>query len=326
MKRAFTLIELLVVIAIIAILAAILFPVFAQAKEAAKKTAALSQTKQFGTGAAVYLADADDNMPLAMTTSASGAQRYGTIHPFPSGSVGAGWDAPGIVNDVNTYWANSLYPYIKNFDIYNYNGQLRTTIPGETFSTNVGAPRPQHSGLSYNGLLHSMSATAIEGVSVVPMFWGGQGNVALNGRAGSNPALLCDQPGVSGVPVPCRFNPAGHPQTGNTAAGFVSATYGFGNFNGGYKVWPFAKGSPIVRSDTSAKYQRVGNLETKLSTDPSQGFGSAFVDPFNKVYPGAAGMGFGYWGCNNGGTVGDGFDAAGPTSYYHCFFRPDRVK
>ena len=43
MKKAFTLIELLVVIAIIAILAAILFPVFAQAKEAAKKTATLSQ-------------------------------------------------------------------------------------------------------------------------------------------------------------------------------------------------------------------------------------------------------------------------------------------
>jgi len=48
MKRAFTLIELLVVIAIIAILAAILFPVFAQAKEAAKKTNALSNAKQQG--------------------------------------------------------------------------------------------------------------------------------------------------------------------------------------------------------------------------------------------------------------------------------------
>lgn len=48
MKRAFTLIELLVVIAIIAILAAILFPVFAQAKEAAKKTGCLSNTKQVG--------------------------------------------------------------------------------------------------------------------------------------------------------------------------------------------------------------------------------------------------------------------------------------
>lgn len=60
MKRAFTLIELLVVIAIIAILAAILFPVFAQAKLAAKKTAGLSQVKQIGTAMHIYLADYDD--------------------------------------------------------------------------------------------------------------------------------------------------------------------------------------------------------------------------------------------------------------------------
>jgi prepilin-type N-terminal cleavage/methylation domain-containing protein len=57
MKKAFTLIELLVVIAIIAILAAILFPVFAQAKMAAKKSADLSNTKQIGIGMYLYLSD-----------------------------------------------------------------------------------------------------------------------------------------------------------------------------------------------------------------------------------------------------------------------------
>ena len=62
-RRAFTLIELLVVIAIIAILAAILFPVFAQAKEAAKKTQCVSNVKQLGTAFLLYGGDNDDLMP-----------------------------------------------------------------------------------------------------------------------------------------------------------------------------------------------------------------------------------------------------------------------
>jgi len=60
MKKAFTLIELLVVIAIIAILAAILFPVFAQAKLAAKKISDLSNMKQIGTASMLYFNDSDD--------------------------------------------------------------------------------------------------------------------------------------------------------------------------------------------------------------------------------------------------------------------------
>jgi prepilin-type N-terminal cleavage/methylation domain-containing protein/prepilin-type processing-associated H-X9-DG protein len=62
-SQGFTLIELLVVIAIIAILAAILFPVFAQAKSAAKKTQSLSNQKQIGLGAVMYAGDNDDFLP-----------------------------------------------------------------------------------------------------------------------------------------------------------------------------------------------------------------------------------------------------------------------
>src|SRR5688500_5155461 len=64
-RRAFTLIELLVVIAIIAILAAILFPVFAQAKEAAKKTGDISNFKQVGTAVQLYLGDWDDRYKMS---------------------------------------------------------------------------------------------------------------------------------------------------------------------------------------------------------------------------------------------------------------------
>ena len=74
-KRAFTLIELLVVIAIIAILAAILFPVFAQAKEAAKKTTSASNLKQIGLAWVMYANDADDTL-MRVSTSAPGKTLY----------------------------------------------------------------------------------------------------------------------------------------------------------------------------------------------------------------------------------------------------------
>ena len=70
MKRAFTLIELLVVIAIIAILAAILFPVFAQAKAAAKKTTCLSNMKQIGLASMMYLNDYDGAYPQVKQSDA----------------------------------------------------------------------------------------------------------------------------------------------------------------------------------------------------------------------------------------------------------------
>ena len=78
-RKAFTLIELLVVIAIIAILAAILFPVFAQAKEAAKKTQAISNFKQAGIAMAMYTSDSDGYHPLsdAGGTAAEGNLGWG---------------------------------------------------------------------------------------------------------------------------------------------------------------------------------------------------------------------------------------------------------
>ncbi len=83
-KSGFTLIELLVVIAIIAILAAILFPVFAQAKAAAKSIAAVSNIKQLGTANHIYSTDYDDMTPMYEYTGPDGVTwLYGRIiHPY----------------------------------------------------------------------------------------------------------------------------------------------------------------------------------------------------------------------------------------------------
>jgi prepilin-type N-terminal cleavage/methylation domain-containing protein len=82
-NRAFTLIELLVVIAIIAILAAILFPVFAQAKVAAKKTQSLSNVKQISTSTFIYSADYDDlNVMSEYGSGDFHITWYAAIHPY----------------------------------------------------------------------------------------------------------------------------------------------------------------------------------------------------------------------------------------------------
>jgi len=114
MKRlGFTLIELLVVIAIIAILAAILFPVFAQAKVAAKKTACLSNVKQMATAVQLYLGDSDDSYPLNNVSYASGFQFNNTAYWY-FGLVLQSSSA--AVLDPK---AGLLYPYEKNGAIVN---------------------------------------------------------------------------------------------------------------------------------------------------------------------------------------------------------------
>ena len=133
-NRAFTLIELLVVIAIIAILAAILFPVFAQAKAAAKKSSELSNTKQLQLGSLIYANDSDD---VFVTTSVY----------YPGAG---GWGDQSRANEC--YWAPKLSPYIKSTGIYRSPLDSSPTGSGGfgpwiSFASNslMGGPKAQYS-------------------------------------------------------------------------------------------------------------------------------------------------------------------------------------
>ncbi len=97
-KKAFTLIELLVVIAIIAILAAILFPVFARARENARRSSCQSNLKQIALGIKQYTQDYDEKFPYAACVNAS------------TGSIGGGPADP----NAPVGWAQSIQPYVKS--------------------------------------------------------------------------------------------------------------------------------------------------------------------------------------------------------------------
>ncbi len=101
LRKGFTLIELLVVIAIIAILAAILFPVFAQAKQAAKKTACLSNQRQLGIALTMYAGDHDDT--LFFMAHDVDRSRVRPELPYPA--------------TIENRWWNQILPYTKSKDI-----------------------------------------------------------------------------------------------------------------------------------------------------------------------------------------------------------------
>ncbi len=246
LRRAFTLIELLVVIAIIAILAAILFPVFAQAKAAAKKTASLSNVKQLGTGVNIYIADYDDVMPLAGGVF-EGTTEWSIAY---TNDTPADWD-PGFSTSWSAYecfWANSVMPYVKNKDIFSDPGQKTVDWGGVTYTG-----RELSVNYTYNGLLHGWSASGVAAPSQLPLITQGFGEFARRGSAMANPFLLdCDG-------ADCLYKPM--TSTGACAAGgggwswMLELNYYVGT---GYKQWVHNNGINTTATDSSAKWRKIG--------------------------------------------------------------------
>jgi prepilin-type N-terminal cleavage/methylation domain-containing protein len=180
MRRAFTLIELLVVIAIIAILAAILFPVFAQAKKTAKQTVCLVHFRQIGMALMMYRTDYDDTWPGICNTS-----------PYPGAAPQQFWigydnnNAPlfggfyGMVNEpaVNPPRPGMIDPYIKSEPIKVCPEQPRTwqmamaynmfspSFPSPYYTTNPNAAGKEYGPGAYRLFTDATGATNAEGIS-----------------------------------------------------------------------------------------------------------------------------------------------------------------
>jgi len=266
-KKAFTLIELLVVIAIIAILAAILFPVFAQAKVAAKKTSALSNIKQLGTSVAIYTADNDDIFPnawsIAQNNACDGNQTAGRIMDGMNAALGlttgqwavttpVGADC-GFSQDANS-WINSTYPYTKNYDITkNVSGAQYDTYTAAGLAAFTKAPAVVSSAL--NGFLSTYPVTSVASPSDVPLFVPIPGG--HNFRGGhpmpATPDMYCN--GAAGTP--CVFNPGGANQSGGTngASNRSGETFTWTTLTNSFQQY----GDSFVysRTDTSARSSKA---------------------------------------------------------------------
>ena len=191
-RRAFTLIELLVVIAIIAILAAILFPVFARARENARRASCQSNLKQMGLGVLQYTQDYDESYPLAVTGSTS------TTSQPPVG------------------WADSIQPYLKSTQIYQ--------CPSDSMGPNLDPTTAGYTDYWYNANMSSAGDAVIpNNVSVNISSLANATLTIMNGDGESQngtAAYRCN--GAASVNA-AQFNDITKP-VGSTTVGVVSTT------------------------------------------------------------------------------------------------------
>jgi prepilin-type N-terminal cleavage/methylation domain-containing protein/prepilin-type processing-associated H-X9-DG protein len=257
-RRGFTLIELLVVIAIIAILAAILFPVFAQAREKARQTSCLSNSKQMGTGIAMYVQDYDETFPMAWGWHPAAGWLYSYVHYTPQN-----W-APISASAQAAYglqWINSTQSYMKNYGIAQCPSGRIIPFPGVNYGTQV-VPA-QNTALTMNGLLSSYALAGVNAAASVPLVWEGNGKANIKGFGTANPALICDTP-----TSPCVFTPP-------SATACASGNGGTGSmFSPLDTMWVHSGGANFTFADSHVKWRRLGASLAPLNTDGN-------YDPYN---------------------------------------------
>ena len=174
-RTGFTLIELLVVIAIIAILAAILFPVFAKVREKARQTACLNNEKQIGLALQEYTVDSDDVMPPAY--------EYGTAVPNtacnggPGAIPGGNCDHAGILS-----YSGMLQPYIKNYGLFVCPSDATGGIAPTNFTANNQGQGTNPGAVTFTPGIQDVQAPRLSYVcneAVMPRPRGGVGGRAV---------------------------------------------------------------------------------------------------------------------------------------------------
>ena len=238
-KSAFTLIELLVVIAIIAILAAILFPVFAQAREKARQTSCVSNMKQLGTAIIMYSQDYDELYPLAFGYD-TGIGGWGSTYRMP---VPLSWATPvdARANAAQSNWINACNPYVKNFQVVTCPSGVNVGFQGGNAYTGTGRAKVS---VTYNGLLMAYSQAGVVTPANLPMLTEGYGKAELDGYSLAFPALSCPDATQS-----CSYKPCG--QTGNG-----SSSAWFGSF--GQPTPVHSGGSNVAFTDGHVKFRHLG--------------------------------------------------------------------